>query len=417
MTKQLKNRLLGLCAVICIFIFGCSKNNTDNKVENLKQTDPRVLVVKNLTSVLTNPDYKAENGVLINTTVKRDKTEKGAKGSIGIADGAPSRYSPVLKEYQRDITVGMIVDDSVYYQSNMDQSKIDDYSESLDWAINNWNTLVPVSNISFVRSNNPATAQIKVKLMKLDPVANYWGGMAIIPFDGKPGFEIIINTSFIHNFGDNRYKVSLISHELGHTLGFMHTELPEGWITFSPQGTPISYEIYTVRALSNTQPSTVYNNFNPDPTSIMYGPQYGPWLQNTFTNSYGYYGPATKGFSEQDRGIIEHIYPYIPVTYELPSAPGTLPSNQFTIDWVPVGGTLTWKLLKVENGVESLMPVGDEYPTLEPVAGLNNVVTIKRGPSQVGTMEVRVLPKVMKLGYEVNTYWEHIFKQGFLKTI
>ncbi|MBO9594959.1 MAG: hypothetical protein J7599_18795 [Niabella sp.] len=418
-------KIVALASVSLMLILSCRKSNVqETKLPEAKVPEtgkqpagndyaalkPGITIVKNLKTALSNPDFEARDGALLNKKSKIVR-DKGAKQNTGLAPGMG--YVLVENQYQRNIKVSLEVDSSVLTQPGIDVYELNDYSDALDWAIANFNTLIAGSNVRFTRVSSSSTSDIDVKLVNMDTSIYKWGGMAIVPFDGKPGFEMVINSGYNFNYRATRYKVTLMTHELGHTIGFMHTDLPPGYATMYPLGYPITYQVYNLVNASPSAPVASPSNPNPDPGSIMNGWAYGAWTQSSTTMTAGWPYAKGDGFSQEDLYAFEYVYPYIPHTYEWPgSGPGGMRSYIFGLDYVPDGATLVWELKNVVGGVETDMPVGTDYPSLQPVAGAPDSRALVWGTTQTANFYVRVLPKVSKLGVNINMKYDYLAPQG-----
>jgi hypothetical protein len=97
--------------------------------------------------------------------------------------------------------------------------------------------------------------------------------------NGNPGLGMTINTNYINTYSDpiTSAKKHAITHELGHALGFGHTDLLETGMSW----------------VSNTTLTTACKN-NADPSSIM---------QSTMNSYY-----AFNGFSTCDGQVFDYFY-------------------------------------------------------------------------------------------------------------
>ena len=135
--------------------------------------------------------------------------------------------------------------------------------QALDSAIKHWNSVG--SNLIFRRVGSSTDANVKVRVKTLLPGENpNVIASAVYPsYTGRPGHYIAINLA--HNGLDPSLKVFALAHEIGHNVGFTHTDGTYGAII---SGTPAT-----------------------DPQSVM----------NAVVRSWG-------GFSQYDKLAITYIY-------------------------------------------------------------------------------------------------------------
>jgi len=144
---------------------------------------------------------------------------------------------------------------TVRVAASIPTSGVDNWRDEIQQAINDWNSINDC-RINFTLTPN-TTADITIRSdvgsLPYDVIA-----AAEFPLYGQPGHQIIINLDFLYNMtmstAQKRYN---IVHELGHCIGFRHTNwqaLGEG------SGSEGLYNI----------PGTP-SGYNPDPNSVMNG--------------------------------------------------------------------------------------------------------------------------------------------------
>jgi hypothetical protein len=116
-----------------------------------------------------------------------------------------------------------------------------DWQLAVQAGVSNWNSLGRTT-MSF--TFNPSAANIIVSMNYEDAT---WVGRALLPTsNGKPGSTIEINSKYNNEPYDR--KIFAMTHELGHTIGFMHTNQQSGifitgggpWSPNTPENDPNS---------------------------------------------------------------------------------------------------------------------------------------------------------------------------------
>ncbi len=168
---------------------------------------------------------------------------------------------------------------TVHIDSSMPTSGDDDWHSEITSAISNWNA-VPNFSINFqLTSNTNADITISSDNNQLGDQSNAQGGF---PINSLPAASILVNLDAESNrVIPSTLKELIIVHELGHNIGFRHTDY------FSEGGTAI--------VLTGTWASVSGNN-NPDPTSVMNSGS------NQATQTW-------RGFSLYDGIAIRTLYP------------------------------------------------------------------------------------------------------------
>ncbi|NBP69359.1 MAG: hypothetical protein EBR30_15500 [Cytophagia bacterium] len=164
-----------------------------------------------------------------------------------------SKKSSAHYRYQYPVSDDYINTVYVY----LDASVSSEWTNAAIFAINKWNESSLDTKIYFrqVLNQNEATTVITANWASFLP--RTFIGYAIFPtYDGKPGNKIYINTDY--NYLPTANKRLAMVHEMGHTIGFQHTNVIGGDV-FIP-GTP------SVDNLS-VMNSIIFNNWNQQFTS------------------------------------------------------------------------------------------------------------------------------------------------------
>ncbi len=154
---------------------------------------------------------------------------------------------------------------------------------------------------------------------------NGWGQGAFPTADGKAGATIIIQDSNIARELTLLSKTFLIAHEMGHNLGFRHTDYLTGYGGYAPEGTYYNSANY----IPNTPTGTKNDS---DPTSVF--------------NSGDFYRDVIPwvGFSSYDKIAIHYVYP-LQLSIQGNDVVDTLFSYTYTTDLNASGSyTLEWDL-------------------------------------------------------------------------
>lgn len=199
------------------------------------------------------------------------------------------RYSELIsRSNQRSITIG--VSNSLKVQGK------DNWLIEIQQAIAEWNSITTCNiHLTYTTSLSPDI------LISDDggTLADNWLAVGSYPRGGKPGPRIKINLDFWNNYTltSSQKKYNMV-HEIGHCIGFMHTN----WSGLGESsGTVV--------------PGTPNEGKNPDPNSVM----------NGGTPSYSW-----NGFSEYDIKAAERIYPAL--LLEFVGFPYYLSGNQIGKD-------------------------------------------------------------------------------------
>jgi len=263
--------LLTLCMIL-----SCEDNelSSENQPTSTIQDSPVVQKLLNL-------GYKAED-------IKETKDFYLVQGDImfskNINDYNKSETSRHASTNNLVSTQYRIV--SVYIDSYVSQNGVDDWSGAIVSAMEKWSDLSG-NSIQFVRTyDNPdIIISSDFGLLPSNVIA-----AAGFPYsNGKPYFYVTINLDFNNNQTITQStKIYNMVHELGHCIGFRHTNWePEG--LYDQNGTLIG---------ANYIPNTP----SQDPNSVM----------NSGTALYSW-----NGFSNYDVTAVNYLYPTLPCNSRL----------------------------------------------------------------------------------------------------
>lgn len=311
--------LLGLTGLIVI---SCQSDDSDsltintvNEKKPLNESDPSVKKILSMGFNLNNIEelkdyYLVENDILFS---KHDTNLQNT--------GKPAQAhsnSLVSMDNVNIINVGI--------HNSLPSSGDDNWRNAIVAAINDWNS------ISDCRVNFTITATSEADILIgsdegiLPPNTP---ASAILPISGQPGFQIAINLDAANNrvFSEDEKK-HILKHELGHTIGFCHTNGPLRGEDTDPSGYNVIQ--YTPTGFGSNQ----------DPSSVM----------NTGT-------VPSLVFSSYDLFAARYLYPELYLMSEMISYPldGTTlyGSGGFNISWRP--SFILEQNIKIEVFLENVL--------------------------------------------------------------
>ncbi|MBW8683285.1 zinc-dependent metalloprotease [Chitinophaga sp. B61] len=203
-------------------LFSCKKEESES-TSHTKVVDSQIAYLNSKGFKKENIEFKngkfiLDNDILIN----QDEVAARIK-SEGTSDGPQTehwrhRYI-VSRTYQYDVRV------------YIDPAVPADWQTATQGAVTNWSTLGSGLGMSLVSTLFQAHTRV---FAGYESGAN-WVARAYLPTsNGRPGVSIEINTYY--NYLTPSEKLFAITHELGHTVGFNHTDQNVGF--FITSGTP-----------------------------------------------------------------------------------------------------------------------------------------------------------------------------------
>ncbi|QXU43059.1 M57 family metalloprotease [Pedobacter sp. D749] len=300
--------------IILIFLTSCSKR--DSQIDNIITNDVLGIREKvallgfDTTNMIINNKIIVVEGDIVLTKDNLIKATPRQATSVDLSNGGyPINYSR-----HRDLK---------YY---IDPT-LSSWVTGIESAFNNYIGLSEV-NLRFTRTLNVNEADLRIE-QGLSP-SSPSGAVAdaYFPSNGLIGFRIGVNTSF-SSLSDSQ-KTFVISHEVGHTIGFRHTN----WFaTESANGVNngITVGAYTI-------PGTPNSGNNPDPNSVFNS---GAGLQQV---------PNWTNFSSFDLAALKTLYPRFGFAELTTSPNGSFPvsvgtqisASVYIPNWREGGLTYEW---------------------------------------------------------------------------
>nr|WP_276898440.1 M57 family metalloprotease [Pedobacter kyonggii] len=215
----MKNTKFLSLAVVCtlfLCISSCKKNNTSEQTDNKVEISASTLQqIKNL-GFSTDDARKVDNGYLVEGDIlltDANLSEKSLSPNLNIAETEQYRTTNLVKSLPRVITISV---------TNLPQV----YSDAVDLMISRYNSLG--LRITFQRTSTGATGNIDVFGFNEGPSGGYitLGSAGFPTSTGEPFNQVKMNTN-VNAYGTNPdllYLASVLQHEVGHCIGFRHTD-------------------------------------------------------------------------------------------------------------------------------------------------------------------------------------------------
>jgi hypothetical protein len=217
------NPVLAIVLSVSTLLFSCKKEETVTKPQVTEGE------IASLTSYLTGQGFKAEDilfkdgnfivqdDILISREDLAARMKDESNSDVPQTEQWRSPYR-VNKDYNNNV--------KIYIEPSVPAA----WKTAVKGAVANWNA-VNSTRLSMSIVTTKSSAHTRVFMGSED--AN-WVARAVLPTsNGKPGVTVEINTKF-NSMAANQ-KLFAITHEFGHTVGFLHTDQTNG--IFIP-GTP-----------------------------------------------------------------------------------------------------------------------------------------------------------------------------------
>jgi len=267
-------RMALLCLALATAITACKKQSftpasEDDVVTYIKSLGFRQSDIKDMGNY-----YVVDGDMLFDKRVTIDASKK----KIDL-----TKLSATRLKTEQTSTGGSVGISNVVVQIDPSMSA---YQTEIQGAMNEWNSVS--SGLTFTLYNGTTSPNITIS--DNSSLGAYVCGEALFPVNGLPGSQVYIATGYMASMSFTSAQIQyVISHELGHTIGFRHTNWyysGESQTGTDPAGTFVgAYQI----------PGTPYQyGYDPDPTSIMNGGQCG----NSYTS-----------LSSYDQVAFQYLYP------------------------------------------------------------------------------------------------------------
>ncbi len=211
-------RFLSLAAacLLSTALYSCKSNNTEDAVENKTDISNNTLSQIKTLGFSTDNIRKIDGGYLVEGDIlltEDNLTEVSTDANLNIAETEQYRTTNTVKALPRVITVSV---------TNLPQV----YSDAVNTMISRYNSLG--LRITFQRAATGATGNIDVVGFNEGPSGGFitLGSAGFPTASGNPYNQIKMNTNAAA-YGSNPnllYLASVIQHEVGHCIGFRHTD-------------------------------------------------------------------------------------------------------------------------------------------------------------------------------------------------
>ena len=211
-------KFLSLAAACLLFttLYSCKSNNTENAVENKTDISNNTLAQVKTLGFSTDNIRKVEGGYLVEGDIfltEDNLTEVSTDANLNIAETEQYRTTNLVKSLPRVITVSV---------TNLPQV----YSDAVNTMISRYNSLG--LRITFQRAATGSKGNIDVVGFNEGPSGGFitLGSAGFPTSTGNPYNQIKMNTNEAA-YGSNPnllYLASVIQHEVGHCIGFRHTD-------------------------------------------------------------------------------------------------------------------------------------------------------------------------------------------------
>jgi len=213
-----RTKFLSVAAACLLFttIYSCKNNETENVAENKADISTNTLEKVKSLGFSTENIRKIDGGYLVEGDIlltEANLSEAASGASLNIAETEQYRTTNVVRSLPRVITVSV---------TNLPQV----YSDAVNTMISRYNSLG--LRITFQRAAAGTTGNINVVGFNEAASGGFitLGSAGFPTSSGNPYNEIRMNTnSAAYGSNPNQlYLASVIQHEVGHCIGFRHTD-------------------------------------------------------------------------------------------------------------------------------------------------------------------------------------------------
>ncbi|WP_316848252.1 M57 family metalloprotease [Pedobacter psychrodurus] len=212
------SQFLSIAALCLLFttLYSCKSNNTENAVEN--KTDISADKLSQIKSLGFSTDNvrKIDEGYLVEGDIlltEDNLTETSTGANLNIAETEQYRTTNIVKSLPRVVTVSV---------TNLPQV----YSDAVNTMISRYNSLG--LRLTFQRASGSAKGNIDIVGFNEGPSGGFitLGSSGFPTSSGAPFNKVKMNTNAAA-YGANPnllYLASVLQHEVGHCIGFRHTD-------------------------------------------------------------------------------------------------------------------------------------------------------------------------------------------------
>ena len=198
---------------VSFFVFSCKKE--DKQEHKQEQVSPETLAkIKTLgfsdkNVIKMDSGYLVENDIFIS---ENDLNKTPDRLSIRVGTEEHYRTNNV-------ITSGLPRTIQIYVSSELPEF----YKTAVDIVITRYNSLNLL--LTFQRTTNPLGVANKIHVWDWDnPVNGIWASSGTPAGTSEPYHYVLMNEGFIGTSPDLNFLASVIAHEIGHCIGFRHTD-------------------------------------------------------------------------------------------------------------------------------------------------------------------------------------------------
>ncbi|RBQ02909.1 M57 family metalloprotease [Pedobacter miscanthi] len=212
------SQFLSIATACLLFttLYSCKSNNTENAVENKTDISAEKLSQIKSLGFSTDNIRKIDEGYLVEGDIlltDDNLTEPSTGANLNIAETEQYRTTSVVKSLPRVVTVSV---------TNLPQV----YSDAVNTMISRYNSLG--LRLTFQRASAGAKGNIDIVGFNEGPSGGFitLGSSGFPTSSGAPYSQVKMNTNAAA-YGTNPnllYLASVLQHEVGHCIGFRHTD-------------------------------------------------------------------------------------------------------------------------------------------------------------------------------------------------